>query len=261
MAAENKVLNDMNSNTYNASADELKGERCDPFGLAAFFGGTGHFCYRKKHHVSGKNKDTDIIETKNGTIKPWMIQYNGGEYVYTDYIPDLVTNLNVDLQDGAMRYEGNISGTADVEGSVATVTNALPDENIAVLQAGMIRGNVANPDGTPYAATGMLSTTGTVEGNTLTVTAYSANNLGELTAEQADTYDAMARMQKKLVGDAQRNEMRNLYSLSPSTAKYALTEIGSSGSEKMAALTLQSTLTSRVISDRLSTAFSLRPVE
>lgn len=141
------------------------------------------------------------------------------------------------------------------------VTDALPDENIAVLQAGMIRGNVANPDGTPYAATGMLSTTGTVEGNTLTVTAYSANNLGELTAEQADTYDAMARMQKKLAGDAQRNEMRNLYSLSPSTAKYALTEIGSSGSEKMVALTQQSTLISRVISDRLSTAFSLRPVE
>ena len=195
---------------------------------------------QKKAPRIRKNKDTDIIETKNGTIKPWMIQYNGGEYVYTDYIPDLVTNLNVDLQDGAMRYEGNISGTADVEGSVANVTNALPDENIAVLQAGMIRGNVANPDGTPYAATGMLSTTGTVEGNTLTVTAYSANNLGELTAEQADTYDAMARMQKKLVGDAQRNEMRNLYSLSPSTAKYALTEIGSSGSEKMAALTQQS---------------------
>ena len=182
---------------------------------------------------------------------------------------DTSMTVNGDLvSDGVLRSYGGgskgnifVSGTADVEGSVASVTNALPDENIAVLQAGMIRGNVVNPDGTPYAATGMLSTTGTVEGNTLTVTAYSANNLGELTAEQADTYDAMARMQKKLAGDAQRNEMRNLYSLSPSTAKYALTEIGSSGSEKMAALTQQSTLISRVISDRLSTAFSLRPVE
>ncbi|WP_029541619.1 autotransporter outer membrane beta-barrel domain-containing protein [Selenomonas sp. AB3002] len=397
--AENKVLNDMNSNTYNASADELKGELITDFNLSGKISGRENAIYigrnafvkninvKKGAEISGaitsdwkhfseeqgifdteknttyqeKNRDTNEVETKNGIIKPLMIQYNGGEYAYADYIPDLVTNLNFDMQDGAMLYQGNVSGsdnmkmnvksgdlvytgtadvvnvnvskgaglfggtytvndmtsrmadgfsddttgkfinhgtigaysgdtsmsikgnlvsdgtlsaygggsqghisvssTAKVDGSTISATNALPDETLTVLKAGAVTGTLANPDGKLYAATGMLSTTGAIEGNTVKVRTYSANNLGELTAEQAEVYDAMETMQKSLLGDARRNEMRSLYSLSPSAAKRAFTEISSSSAPQMASLVQQSTVASRVISDRLSTAFSTRPVE
>ncbi|SFT39534.1 Uncharacterized conserved protein, contains a C-terminal beta-barrel porin domain [Selenomonas sp. GACV-9] len=397
--SENKVLNDMNSNTYNASADELKGELITDFNLSGKISGSENAIYigrnafvkninvNKGAEISGaitsdwkhfseeqgifdteknttyqeQNRDTNEVETKNGIIKPLLIQYNGGEYAYADYIPDLVTNLNFDMQDGAMLYQGNVSGsdnmkmnvksgnlvymgtadvvhlnvskgaglfggtytvndmtlrmaegfsdettgkfinhgtigaysadtsmsitgnlvsdgtlsaygggsqgnisvsgTADLEGSTISATNALPDENLNVLKAGTLIGNLANPDGKPCAVTGMLSTTGSIEGNTLKVRTHSANNLGEMTAEQADAYDAMDAMQKSLVGDTRRNEMRNLYSLSPSAAKHALTGIGSSAAPQMASLVQQSTVAGRVISDRLSTAFSTRPAE
>ncbi|MBR3459124.1 MAG: hypothetical protein IKH16_13380 [Selenomonadaceae bacterium] len=124
--AENKVLDDMDGNTYNASVDELKGELITDFNLSGKIAGGEHAIYigrnafvkninvNKGAEISGaitsdwkhfseeqgifdteknttyqeKNSDTDEIETKNGTIKPLMIQYNGGEYAYTDYIPD-----------------------------------------------------------------------------------------------------------------------------------------------------------------------------
>ena len=300
------------------------------------------------------------VKTKTGeslTIEGLKLQYKGGQYLYTKYIPDLVTKLNFNntmayngdidgmdnmkvnvngnlvyggtadvvsvnvaknaglfggtftvndmsekmaegfsddttgkfynhgmigsaYSDKSMTINGNlvsdgtlsgyaggdlgnivVNGTANVEGSTISVTNALPDETMTVLKAGTVTGALANPDGKPYAATGMLSTTGTIEGNTVKVTAHSANNLGELTAEQADAYDAMDAMQKKLVGDARRNEMRPLYSLSPAAAKGALTEIGSSAAPQMTSLVQQSTIADRVISDRLSTAFSTKPVD
>ena len=397
--AKNRSLNDMDKNTYNASANELMGELITDFNLSGKIAGGENAIYIGKNafvkninvkngaEISGaitsdwkhfseeqgifdtkksttyqeKNTTTGKVETKNGTINPLMIQYKGGQYVYNQYIPDLVTNLNFDLQDGAMLYQGNISGadnmklnvnsgdlvytgaadvvsvnvakgaglsggtytvndmtsrmaegfsddttgkflnhgtigaaskdstmtingdlvsdgalraygggsrgnisvsgTANIEGSTATATNALPDENLTVLKAGTLNGAVANPEGKPYAATGMLNTTGVIEGNTVKVKTSSANNLGAMTAEQAEAYDAVEAMQKGLVGDARRNELRTLYSLNPSAAKHALTGVGSSASPQAASLVQQSTVASRVISDRLSTAFATRPVE
>ena len=395
--AENKALNDMDSNTYNASADELNGEMITEFNLSGKIEGsenaiyigknafvkninvhkgadiTGaitsdwkHFSEEQGFFATGKTisyqkKNENAVETRTGTIKPLTIQYNGGEYVYTDYIPDLVTNLNFDLQDGAMLYRGNIngadnmkmnvtsgdlvytgtadvvnvnvakgaglfggtytvndmtsrmaegssdsatgllinhgtigafskdttmtvngglvsdgvlrayaggdaghiivSGKADIDGSAATATNALPDESMTALEAGAISGTLANPAGMPYAVAGMLSTTGAVEGSTLKVTAHAANNLGEMTAVQSEAYEAMDAMQKNLVGDGRRNEMRALYSLNSSEAKSALAELASSDVPQMASLVQRSTLASQLISDRLRTAFSLQPVE
>ena len=327
--AENKVLNDMDGNTYNASADELKGELLTDCNLSGKIAGGENAIYigrnafvkninvNKGAEISGaitsdwkhfseeqgifateksttyeeKNYDTNVIEKKSGIIKPLKIQYNGGEYVYNKYIPDLVTKLNFNLQDGAMLYQGNISGsdnmkmnvksgdllytgmadvvnvnvdkgaglyggtytvndmtsrmaegftddttckfinhgtigaaspdsvltvngnlesdgvlqaygggsqgniavsgTANVEGSTVTAVNALPDETLVVLNADAINGKVANPDGKPHAITGLLSTTGTNDGKTLKVTTQTANNFGEMTAEQAEVYDAM----------------------------------------------------------------------
>ena len=379
--ADNQPLNDMDSNTYNASADELMGEQVTDFNLRGKIAGGENAIYIGRNafvkNINVENgasiqgnitsdwkhfsEEYGIFDTVSGKIKPLYIQYNGGKYVYNRYIPDLVTNLNFNLQDGAMLYQGNISGsdnmklnvksgdlvytgtadvvnvnvskgaglyggtytvndmtsrmaegfsddttgkflnqgtigaaskdstmtingnlvsdgvlsaygggfhgnisvsgTADIEGSVATATNALPDETLTVLEAGTVSGTLANPDGKPYAATGMLNTTGVIEGQAVKVKTSSANNLGAMTAEQADAYDAVETMQKGLAGDARRNELRPLYSLNPSAAKHALTGVGSSAAPQAASLVQQSTVASRVISDRLSAAFAARPVE
>ena len=69
------------------------------------------------------------------------------------------------------------------------------------------------------------------------VTTQTANNLGELTAEQAEAYEAMEGMQQNLVGDTRREELRTLYNLNSSGAKHALTEIGASSGPQAVALT------------------------
>ena len=173
---------------------------------------------------------------------------------------ELVSDGVLSAYGGGSQGNISVSGTANIEGSAATATNALPDENLTVLKAGTLNGAVANPEGKPYAATGMLNTTGVIEGQAVKVKTSSANNLGAMTAEQADAYDAVETMQKGLAGDARRNELRPLYSLNPSAAKHALTGVGSSAATQAASLVQRSTVASRVISDRLSAAYMLNSV-
>lgn len=382
----NLTLNAMDNNTYNASANELMGEMITNFNLSGKITGGENAIY------IGRNAFVKNINVKNGAeikgniksewkhfskdygfwdeetetpypdeekktdtsiIEPLRIQYNGKTYVYNQYIPDLVTNLNFN---GDINYSGNITGvdnmkvsvtggkltyggtadvvnvkveedaylyggtftvkdmkskldtdtgkfinhgtigaaladtnqvihgklesdgtlvayaggkkgqivvdgTADVNGSIVSATNALPGEKLTVLTAGTVNGTLDNIAGKPYEASGMLSTTGKIKNNMVEVTIQAANNLGEMTAQQAEAYEAMNTMQKSLDGDVRRAEMRPLYSLNANDAKQALTQISSSAGPQMVSMAQQSTLVSRVISDRLSTAFSMQPVE
>ncbi len=173
----------------------------------------------------------------------------------------LVSDGNLRAWGGGEKGWIDVSGAADINGSVATVTNALPDETWTVLKAGTVTGALANPAGHPAPATGMLDATGVVNGNTVTVTTVAANHLGAMTPQQAGAYAAVEEMQRNFAGDARRNELRGLYSLDPSGARQALTAISASGAPRMVSLVQQSTLAGQVISDRLRTAFSRRPVE
>ena len=169
ITAKNMALGDMDINTYNASADELKGEMVTDFNLSGRLVGGENAIYigknafvkninvQKGADITGaitsdwkhfseeqgiyatektvtyqdKDKETGAAETKTGTVQPLKIQYQGNAYAYTDYIPDLVTNLNFDLQDGAMLYQGNITGSDNMKmnvesGAVGRGTEALP---------------------------------------------------------------------------------------------------------------------------------------
>ena len=222
---------------------------------AGLFGGTFTVNDMSEKMAEGFSDDTTGKFYNHGTIgsasSDKSMTING----------DLVSDGTLRGYAGGERGDIVVNGTADVEGSTISVTNAMPGQTMAVLKAKKITGALANPDGKPHAVTGMLSTTGAIEGNTVKVTAHSANNLGELTAEQADAYGAVDAMQKSLAGDARKNEMNSLYRFSPEAAKNALTELGSSAAPQMASLVQQSTVADRVISDRLSTAFATKPVE
>ncbi|MBQ5502795.1 MAG: autotransporter domain-containing protein, partial [Selenomonas sp.] len=392
----NLTLNAMDNNTYNTSANELMGEMITDFNLSGKITGGENAIYIGRNafvkNINVKNgaeikgnitsewkhfskdygfwdkevptlydaldENSGETTTEVGKIEPLYIQYNGQKYVYNQYVPDLVTNLNfngdinysgnitgadnmkvnvtggkltyggtadvvnVKVGDGAYLYGGTftvndmtaelatgltdketgkfinhgtigaasadtnqvingnlesdgtlaayaggpkgqivVSGTANINDSKISASHALPGETLTVLTAGTVNGNLANPVGKPYKASGMLVTTGEIDTNTVKVTTQAANNLGEMTAQQTEAYEAMDAMQKILQGDKRRNEMRSLYTLNDTGAKQALTEISSSAVPQMVSMVQQSTLASQVISDRLRTVFSLRPVE
>ena len=110
---------------YNAAPDELNGAMVENYNLSGALVGGENAIY------IGKNAFVKNININNGAsirghiISDWKrfgaedcagsydidnplkIQYNGGSYDYTAYIPDLVTNLNFNAD---MTYNGNITG-------------------------------------------------------------------------------------------------------------------------------------------------------
>ncbi|MBQ3854197.1 MAG: autotransporter outer membrane beta-barrel domain-containing protein, partial [Anaerovibrio sp.] len=90
-----------------------------------------------------------------------------------------------------------VSGTANVEGSMISIDNALPGDKMTVLKADSITGTIGNADES-YAASGMLSTTGTVSGNEIKVQTVASNNLGDIDSTQQAAYNAMTDMYKQL---------------------------------------------------------------
>ena len=173
------------------------------------------------------------------------------------------------VSDGVLRAYGgggkgwiDVSGSAEIGGSTASATNALPNETWTVLKAATLNGAISNPAGKPYAATGMLNTTGAVSGNTLTVTTTAANNLGATDATVNETYGAMLHMFDGLSGanDPRVNEMRPLFSLDAADAKEALSSISSNASAQNMGLAQTNAMTGHIVSSRLAEAFAQKPV-
>ena len=182
------------------------------------------------------------------------------------------TTMNITgrlVSDGVLRAYGGgpaghiaVNGDADIGGSVATVTNALPGETWKVLEAGAVNGAIANPAGAPYVATGMLNTEGAIHDNALTVTTAAANNLGTTDAAVNETYGAMMHMYNGLAasGDARDNEMRPLFSLDAPGAKAALSSVSSNAAAQSMGLAQTNTMTGHIVSSRLAEAFATKPV-
>ncbi|MBR3622547.1 MAG: autotransporter domain-containing protein [Selenomonadaceae bacterium] len=159
---------------------------------------------------------------------------------------------------GANKPEIEVEGTANIDGSVVNAINYVPDEKSTVLTATKgITGNVVYSS----QSSGMMNTEVKREdANNLVVTAVEANNLGDTTSEQNETYNAMNAMRKNLQssGDtAGVDEMRVLYSMDATSAKQTLSDIGGSSAADIAAVTQQNSAASNAIGERLNTAFDL----
>ena len=322
---------------------------------------TGNITSQWKHfspYIGFYDYETPYTETDaNGkttkSLEGLKLQYKGGEYLYTKYIPDLVTKLNFN---NTMKYDGDIdgmdnmkinvngnlvyggsadvvnvtvakdaglfggtftvndmsakiadgftddttgkfynhgtigsansdktmtingdlvsdgtlsgyaggekgnivvNGNANVEGSTIAAVNILPEEKMTVLTANNITGDLKNAS-TAVPISGMLSATGNISGNQISVTAKAENNLGEMTSEQAQTYHALSHMTANLKHDGRKEELRRLYSLDAESAKTAFDQIGNADAAQMMSAAQTSTVANRVISDRLATAFSMQ---
>ena len=191
--------------------------------------------------------------------------YNYGTIGAANQDSNMTINGNL-VSDGILSgYTGGtkgqivVSGTADVEGSMVSVNNALPGTEMTVLKAGSIKGTIGNAD-KPYEVSGMLNATGTVSGTELKVQTVAANNMGQLDSNQQTAFDAMTDMQQQLAktGDQRVEDMRQLYGMGADEAKGALSALGSSTVADIMAMAQSNTMTSHIISARLAEAFALK---
>ena len=160
--------------------------------------------------------------------------------------------------------KGNIAvqGSANVEGSEVQAVNFLPEEQKAVVTATKgITGDIQNSTQN----FGMMNTeVRKTDENNLTVIATEANNLGDMTDNQSQTYNAMNNMRKNMQSaddTAGLDEMRPLYNLNATNAKSALSDIGNSAAADMAAVTQQNSAVNNIIGERLTTAYEKRNID
>ena len=175
------------------------------------------------------------------------------------------TNLIIDgdlISDGVLQKVSGgkagmiiVNGAANVDGSTVTTDSLLPNETATVLIADSISGKIANPDDKPVPISAMLSATGKIVDNKITVTTHAANNFDYLSSSQAQTFDAMQNMFETL-DTAQQDEMRTLYNLEPAAVSKTLTQIASNDAAQVMSVAQQSTAVDRMIADRISTVFA-----
>jgi len=168
---------------------------------------------------------------------------------------DLISDGELQKISGGRRGLIIVRGVANVEGSTVTTDSLLPNETATVLTANSITGNIKNTADNPVPISAMLTATGAIVGNTLTVTTHEAQNLTGLNSQEATTLDAMNSMYKKLNDDKQ-DQMRDLYNLDVPEAKQTLTQIGSNDSAQVMSVAQQSTAVEMMIADRISKVFT-----
>ena len=175
---------------------------------------------------------------------------------------NLVINGNL-ISDGILQKVSGgsagsiiVSGNANVEGSTVTTDSLLPNETATVLVANSITGNIKNSAGNPVQISGMLTATGEIVGNTITVTTHEATSPAlSLDSRERETFGAMNEMYEKL-DDKKQDEMRDLYNLTPPEAKRTLSQIGSNDGARIMSVAQQSTVADRMISDRITKVFA-----
>jgi len=169
---------------------------------------------------------------------------------------DLVSDGTIQKMSGGEGGMIIVNGNADVNGSLVTTNSLTPNQTETVLIANSITGQIRNPLGNPVPISGMLTASGNIVGNTLTVTTYESNNLGDLEPQELDTFNAMGKMFEKLEGEGQQEEMSGLYNLTPPEAKRTLTQISSNDSAQVMSVAQQNTAVDRMIADRVTKVFA-----
>lgn len=174
---------------------------------------------------------------------------------------DLISDGVIQKISGGAAGSIIVNGNAYIDGSLVTTDSLLPNETETVLVANSITGNIKNPLGKPVPISGMLTATGAIVGNTLTVTTYESDNLGELKPQEKETFDAMGNMFENLENAGKQDEMRDLYNLAPDEAKKTLTQISSNDAAQIMSVAQQCTAVDKMISDRINRIFSPDHVE
>ena len=177
---------------------------------------------------------------------------------------NLVSNGNLQAYGGGEDGQIVVNGEAHIDKSTVTAYNMLPGEqNKSVLTATNITGSITNGN-VAAPVSGMLNARGKISSDrkTITVDTMAANNLGTTDAAVNNAYDAVMNMYDGLGNEKfQKGELRKLFSLEPETAVKALQDIVSPNAAQGMTIAQTNTVTSHILSTRLSEAFAMKNVD
>ena len=185
-----------------------------------------------------------------------------GKFYNHGTIGGLTINGNL-ISDGTLINQNGkitVNGAANVDGSIISATNILPNETVEILTATEITGNISNTSDNPAAISGLLSGYGEISGNSINVKTVSSNNIGNLNFEQNQAFNAVQNLSNTLTGDDRKSELLPIYSLNSENAGRALSQVGNSDAAQNISVIQQSAVANRVISERLTTAFSTQNI-
>ena len=202
-----------------------------------------------------------------GTFKPTETFINHGTIGAASPDKNLIINGDL-ISDGILRKISGgkagsiiVRGKANVEGSTVTTDSLLPNETATVLIANSIEGKIKNTKDNPVPISAMLTATGEIVGNKITVTTHEVqNNIEPLSGQEAQTFGAMNCMFEQL-DTKKQEEMRELYNLQPTEAKQTLSQIGSSDAAQIMSVAQQNTAVDRLLSERIAKVFAPDYVE
>ena len=224
---------------------------------AQLYGGSYRVNDMSERMAAGYTDETTGKFINHGTIGA----ENGDTEMYIE--GNLVSDGYLQAYDDGTKGQILVDGDANIEGSTVLAEASLPGEQHVLMEAtGSISGSVTNGKDNPYAYSAMLNTYGEVKDKELIVHSAAGNNMGPLTEEQSRAFTAMNNMAQSLsdAGDSRVNDMRSLYAMDRSEAKTALTGLGSSPVANNMVMTQRNTMTSHILSARLTEAFAKQTV-
>lgn len=150
-----------------------------------------------------------------------------------------------------------VKTTANVEGSTITTTYAKPDEEVTVVEADSVTGNVKN-NSTENAEklSAMLESYAEVTDKKVILKTDIKNNIGELNASENEGFYAVKNMSVALKGDSRKDELMPLLYLDSANAKSALSAMGNNIASDMYAATQRSAVVNGAIRERAFNAFN-----
>ena len=173
---------------------------------------------------------------------------------------NLVSNGRLQAYGGGEGGQIIVTGNAYIDGSTATAVDIMPGESKTVLKAKHIEGNVANAN-TALPVAPMLGIKGRVSGNTLTAEMEVMNNLGSTETAVNDTFNAVKTMYDNMGTEKYRQpELQKLFSMDEQNAVSTLKDISAPNAVQGMTLAQKSTMTSHILSSRLTDAFARKTV-
>ena len=223
---------------------------------AALFGGT----YMVNDMSSKMHSDFPVDATTGYVLNAGTIGAASADENMT-INGNLSSNGRLQAYGGGKGGQITVSGDAHIDGSTVTALNMMPGELHPVLQARKVEGKVANAD-TAIPVAPLLSVKGKVSGNTVTAEMEAANNLGTADAVVNDAFNGVKTMYEGMGEEKfQQAELQKLFAISSQEAAGALTDISSPNAVQGMTIAQKNTMTSHLLSSRLTEAFARKTVE
>ena len=187
----------------------------------------------------------DITDPLRPVFRPGTL-YVGGNLTSTGTIA-VAANSTTDYSKLVVAGSGNINGTTFAAVTGSTYQPGATYQGVVSAAGGM--SGTFQTSGSAF--TGMLSAEASHNGTRADLTLTRANNLGSSTAKQLNMFTRIQTMYTTLQGQTAQRELDPLYSLNPTQAKQALTEIYGGAQLNQAYFAQRDTMVGTAITARL----------